>query len=141
MPTVYLYSPNEASFVERLCNSCCRPAFRCVLLTPIPPIKVVAWFGTLLKLFINWPPDTVMLFRFALGTASSDVEEARELHEPPWVASDRTGDALRRIVSSINCFAQLENIMAGHRSKHLLAILHIKLTLLYILLAGTGNLD
>lgn len=53
-----------------------------------------------------------MLFRFALGTASSDVEEARELHDPPW-ASDRTGDALRRIVSSINCFAQLK-YMAGH---------------------------
>lgn len=49
-----------------------------------------------------------MLFRFALGTASSDVEEARELHEPPCGASDRTGDALRRIVSSINCFAQLK---------------------------------
>lgn len=49
-----------------------------------------------------------MLFRFALGTASSDVDEARELHEPPCGASDRTGDALRRIVSSINCFAQLK---------------------------------
>lgn len=49
-----------------------------------------------------------MLFRFALGTASSDVDEAKELHEPPCGASERTGDALRRIVSSISCFAQLK---------------------------------
>lgn len=134
--TVYLYSPSEASFVDRLCNSIlCPPICRCppadlfsvVAATPIrlwpialPPLLIgVEWFGTC---WLNWLiviaqtplamlpsvplPDAISaLFRFALGCVSSDVDEARELHDPAWFASSRTGDAFRRIVPSINCFA------------------------------------
>lgn len=52
----------------------------------------------------------VIVFRLARGATSSEPDEANELHEPAppipgTVSSSLTGDAFRRIVSSINCLA------------------------------------
>lgn len=82
------------------------PILPWLLLAPLLMLLKLFGFGTLkLLLLLITPPDWIKLFRLALGITSSDADEARELHDPPCGASNRTGDALRRIVSSINCFA------------------------------------
>lgn len=73
-----------------------------------PPIEFIRWSWT-------FPPGTTTPLeeeeesgteRRGIATIpSSEADEASELHDPSWDVSSRTGEAFRRIVSSINCFA------------------------------------
>lgn len=120
MFTVYLYSPSDASFVDKLCNKTALP--------PVTPLaRDLCCVGTAYDGWaICWPPadGNRIEFRLALGRTSSELDEVRELHEPAPTtpcppSSIRTGDALRRIVSSINCFAQLQRKTTNKRMKRL----------------------
>lgn len=98
--TVYLYSPSDASFVDRLCKS-----------TWLPPLRLL-WLLLIADPNDVWPVDDCKVapdVRLARVCVSSEFDDANELHEPapatPPLSSQRTGDALRRIVSSIRCFA------------------------------------
>lgn len=88
----------------------------------------MVWFGTANADCPAIAVDEVILvlalwvFRLPLGTTSSEPDEAKELHEPAppipgTVSSSRTGDAFRRIVSSINCLAQLKYVVSFHLSQ------------------------
>lgn len=103
--TVNLYSPSDVSFDERLCNGTLGP----LALRDFDTCEMLVDDVTL-RIAFNW---------------SSELDEVRELHEPApatpppahSVSSERIGDALRRMVSSINCFAKLRGAIGPKAKK------------------------
>lgn len=91
--TVNLYSPSEASLVDKLCRR------------TLPPWRILP----VMEPNDAWCDRPEPRLRC---TVSSELDEVNELHEPAptpeAMPSMRTGEAFRRMVSSIKCLAWLK---------------------------------